>query len=270
MGRSPREAAGLGAPAAPASAGEDRTYGWGVMGLPLQSGDYLALRSWTASSFGPPYSSVWRRDPRGRWTIYADQPPEVSCARFVGAAAHRTITSPVRLTWADEAHLKVEVEDLRWRMTLVASPATRTLTGCGSLLPEAAWANPTVLRLMGRLVSPLLATGPLRLAGTMPCGQFYRMAARRTWLVAETSVEVAGRPLGHELRPDAPVTIGDVLLPARGVFFADATARFTAPAPHPGVRATQAPSTARRPPKEENDDQHRQCTADADSARGVA
>lgn len=232
MSTTPREAAGLHATKTPPAPGEDRVSGYGVMGLPLESGDYLALRHWTTSSFGPAYRSVWHRDADGRWTIYSDQPPEVSCARFVGAAAHAVVTAPIRLTWSGDRHFTVEVEDLRWDVELTSSPATTALTGCGSVLPEAAWASPTVLRLMGRLAGLLLGTGPLRLVGVMPCGQAYRIAARRTWLVQDTQAEYAGRSLGHERRPETPVTIGPVLLPRRGVFFADATGRFTAPAPH--------------------------------------
>lgn len=245
MSTTPREAAGLQATTTPPAPGEDRVHGYGVMGIPLESGDYVTLRHWTASSFGPAYRSVWHRDPEGRWTIYADQPPEVSCARFVGAAAHALVTAPIRLTWTGDDHLTVEVEDLRWDLDLTSSPATVALNGSGSVMPEAAWASPTVLRLMGRMAGPLLGTGALRLVGLMPCGQAYRMAARRIWLVQDTQVEYAGRSLGHERRPDASITIGTVLLPQRGVFFADATGRFTAPAPATAPRAAEQQSPER-------------------------
>ena len=231
IGTGPRAATALRVTQRSTQPGHDHVHGYGVMGIPLSSGDYLALRCWTTSSIGPAYRSVWHRDPDGRWTIYADQPPEVSCARFVGAAAHEVVTAPIRLDWSGDHHLDIEVADLRWEIDLVSSPATIALTGGGSLPPEPAWASPVVLRLMGRLAGPLLGTGPLRLMGVMPCGQTYRMAARRTWLVRDTRAEDAGHPLGHQCRPDAPITIGPVVLPLRGVFFADATGRFTVPAP---------------------------------------
>lgn len=235
MSTTPRSAAQSEGRPLPAGT-EDRLQGWGVMGVPLDGGHYLALRHWTASSFGPPYTGVWHRDPRGRWTVWADHPPEVSCARFVGSAAHRVVTAPVGLTWEDECRLVVEVEDLRWRMTLAPSPATTALSSAGSVLPEAAWGSAAVLRLMGLVGGSLLRTGPLRLAGTMPCGQGYRIGSRLAWLLERTRADRGGRLLGHEQRHDRPVTIGPVLLPARGVFFADATGRFTAPAPHTGER----------------------------------
>ena len=71
------------APRLPDGTGE-RFRGYGVVGLPLASGHVLALRRHTASSIGPAYTCVWLRDPDGRWTFYADAPPNVSCARFFG------------------------------------------------------------------------------------------------------------------------------------------------------------------------------------------
>lgn len=233
MGSTPRSAAQARVRPLPAGT-EDRVQGWGVMGVPLEGGHYLALRSWGVTSFGPPYSAVWHRDPQGRWTVWSDQPPEVSCARFVGAAAHRVVTAPIGLAWEGDDRLTVEVEGLRWGMTFAPSPATTTLSVAGSVLPDAAWGSPAVLRLMGLVAGPLLRTGPLRLVGTMPCGQAYRMGARLTWLVGRTRADLDGRPLGGEHRHDRPVMLGPVLLPRRGVFYADATGRFVAPAPHTG------------------------------------
>jgi hypothetical protein len=44
--------------------------GYGVMGLPFGSGHVLGLRRWTASSVGEGFTSIWHRDPAGRWTFY--------------------------------------------------------------------------------------------------------------------------------------------------------------------------------------------------------
>ena len=45
--------------------------GWGVMGLPLDSGHYLALRVFPENDFSP-YKTLWHRDPDGRWSIHVD------------------------------------------------------------------------------------------------------------------------------------------------------------------------------------------------------
>src|SRR4051794_27060033 len=41
--------------------GDERFAGYGVMGLPFDSGHVLAMRRFPASSVGPAYSSVWHR-----------------------------------------------------------------------------------------------------------------------------------------------------------------------------------------------------------------
>src|SRR3712207_8448539 len=58
------------------SGDEERFAGYGVMGVPFTSGDLLAMRRFPASSLGRGYTSVWHRDPRGRWAFYSDVPPQ--------------------------------------------------------------------------------------------------------------------------------------------------------------------------------------------------
>ena len=75
---------------------DDRVAGFGVIGLPFASGHYLALRCFTASSFGPPYKSLWHRDPAGAWTIYSTVDAGYSCPRYIGPALARpTIVTPI-------------------------------------------------------------------------------------------------------------------------------------------------------------------------------
>lgn len=77
----------------------DRFSGYAVIGLPFSSGHVLALRRIEASSFGPAYTSVWHRDPEGRWTFHQNVPPEQSCPRYFGAALSETTTGPIRINW---------------------------------------------------------------------------------------------------------------------------------------------------------------------------
>ena len=53
--------------------GHEYVRGWGVFGLPFDSGHVLALRVFPQGSFAP-YRTVWHRDPAGRWSIFADAP----------------------------------------------------------------------------------------------------------------------------------------------------------------------------------------------------
>ena len=58
--------------------GHEYVRGWGVFGLPFDSGHVLALRVFPQSSFGP-YRTLWHRDPEGRWYGLSERAREV-CA----------------------------------------------------------------------------------------------------------------------------------------------------------------------------------------------
>ena len=47
----------------------ERFRGYGVMGLPFESGHVLGLRRFPVSSIGPDYTSIWHRSPDGRWSF---------------------------------------------------------------------------------------------------------------------------------------------------------------------------------------------------------
>ena len=49
---------------------DERFSGYGVLGVPFESGHYLALRDMVANSIGPAYRAIWHRDPAGHWTIH--------------------------------------------------------------------------------------------------------------------------------------------------------------------------------------------------------
>ncbi len=53
--------------------GHEYVKGWGVFGLPFDSGHVLALRVFPENDFAP-YTTIWHRDPAGRWAIYVDGP----------------------------------------------------------------------------------------------------------------------------------------------------------------------------------------------------
>ncbi|WP_375487452.1 hypothetical protein [uncultured Mycobacterium sp.] len=75
----------------------ERVSGYGVMGLPFRSGHVLGLRRWTASSLGEAFTSIWHRDPQGRWTFYESAPCQVACSRYFGAEVQRTRLAPIGL-----------------------------------------------------------------------------------------------------------------------------------------------------------------------------
>ena len=61
----------------------ERVSGYGVMGLPFASGHVLGLRRWTASSVGDQFTSVWHRNPAGRWTFYESIDCDVACTALL-------------------------------------------------------------------------------------------------------------------------------------------------------------------------------------------
>ena len=65
---------------------DERFVGFGIMGLPFSNGHYLAMRQFPATTFAPPYVSVWHRDPSCNWTFYATTPGQQSCARYFSSA----------------------------------------------------------------------------------------------------------------------------------------------------------------------------------------
>ena len=97
-------------PVLPPGDGE-RVSGYGVMGLPFVSGHVLGLRRWTASSVGDQFTSIWHRNPSGRWTFYESTTSEVACTRYFGADVQRVQEGPIDLEWESSNRLRVRTAD---------------------------------------------------------------------------------------------------------------------------------------------------------------
>ncbi|WP_147918290.1 hypothetical protein [Ruania zhangjianzhongii] len=221
-------------PTGPAKFGADRVVGCGVMGVPFASGDYLALRRWPISSFGPGYTSVWHRSPRGSWTLYADAPPEVSCARFMSSAVEHAMTVPISLHWPSEDTLDIVAgTDLEWSLRLAQPVTTRMLSALAGVLPQQVWHSDTALWLLGGIAGAVLGTGPVQMAGRTPNGHRFRVRPLRMWLVHESAAQIGRRSLGEPKPLAVAPRIGPVRLPQRGIFFADTTAEFVPPTDPP-------------------------------------
>jgi hypothetical protein len=206
-------------PELPPGPGE-RFSGYGVMGLPFESGHVLALRRFAASSPGPGYASVWHRTPSGRWTFWSDVPPESSCCRFFGRAVDYVAVAPIRIHWSGPRNFRVIVGDgiLDWSVALRASPATVLMTALSAALPERAWQSPAALRAMGRIASPLFDLGRVTLAGQAPNGQQFRAAPRLVWLISQSEATLAGVPFGSPRPLEEQTWLGAFAIPQRGLF----------------------------------------------------
>jgi len=198
---------------------DERVAGFGVMGLPFRSGHYLAFRHFPASSFSPAYRSVWHRDPSGIWTFYATTPAELSCSRYFSTAT--TVPAAhcdIALTWAGPSSLAITIPGLlEWTVDITDTAVTRTMSRVGRSLPERAWASRALLEGMGRVAGPLLAGGQIRLAGSAPNGQRFRIAPRQMWAVSRSTAVLAGVDLGDVAPLAEQSRLADFRLPQRGV-----------------------------------------------------
>src|SRR5919106_6111688 len=169
----------------------ERLRGYAVAGFPFRSGHVLAMRRFPASSCGPGYTSVWHRDPAGRWVIYQDQEPRYACPRDFGPSIDDSHTVPIELDWHGSHHFSLDLDAegsrLRWEVHLVDTTVTRVLNAAASVLPPSMRRRRSVLGAIGRLAGLLLRAGRLRLAGHAPSGQAFRADLRRVWVVENST-----------------------------------------------------------------------------------
>ena len=203
----------------PAGSGE-RFFGHGVTGLPFRSGHILGLRCLPASSIGPGYRSVWHRDPTGRWTFYQDQPAELACTRYFGAAVDEVREGPIEIAWTGPRSFEVDAggRGLAWTVELASTPVTGALNRVASLLPERAWHSPSVLAVMSRAAGLALRAGRVRLTGVAPNGQRFVANPLRIWVARASSARVHGIDLGAMGPAPEQAHLHDFAIPQRGVF----------------------------------------------------
>src|SRR5215210_6201979 len=104
------------------SSNEERFAEYGVMGVPFTSGDLLAMRRFSASLLGQGYTSVWHRDPQGRWTFYTDVPPQLACPRYFGSAISEAGVREIEITWSSPRDFTILIEEdssLNWHLSSV-------------------------------------------------------------------------------------------------------------------------------------------------------
>jgi hypothetical protein len=198
----------------------DRVSGYAVMGLPFASGHVLGLRRWTASPEGDKFTSIWHRDPTGRWTFYESVACRVACSRYFGANVERVREGPIELEWEASNRLRVRTADgaVDWEIATGASVATRTMSIVGSMMPMALWRSGRVLSAMGAVAGRVLNVGKVQLTGTTPNGQHFDANPLRIWDVTASHAVVEGEDLG----PVGPLAeqahMADFYVPQRGMF----------------------------------------------------
>jgi hypothetical protein len=203
------------------SGNQERFAGYGVMGVPFTSGDLLAMRRFPASSLGEGYTSVWHRDPQGRWIFYSDVSPQLACPRYFGSAVGEAVVREIEISWIGPRDLTVSIEDdpgLNWRLSLAETPATRLMNALGGVLPDALWRKEAVLKPMGKAASLVLRAGRLGLTGQAPNRQRFMANPMLIWAIRSSRARMGDQELG-EVRPlPVQTRLGDFWIPQRGIF----------------------------------------------------
>lgn len=192
--------------------------GWGVFGLPFDSGHVLALRVFPEGSFSP-YRTLWHRDPSGRWSIYVDGDRlDTACPRYYGAACQHTGYAHIGITWTGPASLRVTMDSpaLDWSLTASSTRILNVLNTMSAALPLASWRPRPLVRARERMAHAL-GMGHLQMTGIMPSGHAGRLMPKQMYLVDQAHATLDGVELGRPVQLRDNPRIGDVALPARGV-----------------------------------------------------
>ena len=199
----------------------ERVSGYGVMGLPFRSGHVLGLRRWTASSVGAGFTSIWHRDPEGKWTFYESVSTDLGCTRYFGAEVDRVRVGPIRLQWQDHRRLRIQTVDsafLDWSVEIGSTRGTRVMSLIGPILPMPAWRSRPVLSAMGAVAGRALRVGRVNLTGVTSNGQRFDANPLRIWRVTDSHAVVGGQELG----PSGPLSeqahLADFYIPQQGLF----------------------------------------------------
>jgi hypothetical protein len=193
--------------------------GWGVFGLPFDSGHVLALRVFPENDFAP-YRTVWHRSPGGEWSIYVDGPRlDTACPRYYGASCIRTDFAHISLTWTGPSELRVSMDAPRldWTLSATDGPLLRAMNALSAPLPLWTWQSAALVRARELLAEHALGLGAIRLSGRTPSGHEGILMPRRMYLIKRSTAWLDGVNVGRPTTVRPVPRIGDVTLPGRGV-----------------------------------------------------
>ena len=198
----------------------ERVSGYGVMGLPFRSGHVLGLRRWTASSVGDQFTSIWHRDPQGRWTFYESVHCDVACTRYFGSDVEHGVVVPIGVKWEGPHRLHVRTADgsVDWTVELGSTVVTRVMSLVGSAIPLGGWRSRPVLLAMGAVAGRALGVGKVKLTGLTSNGQHFDANPMRIWQVVASHAVVNGTDLGPMGALSQQAHLADFYFPQRGIF----------------------------------------------------
>jgi len=193
--------------------------GYGVFGLPLSSGHTFALRVFPVNNFAP-YVTIWHQTPDRKWTIYYDAVrPDIACPRYYGNAVDKVFPAKISLRWTSnsELHIKMEELELEWTIKMYEPFYLHLINAVSKRMPLWTWKPSSLLKFREWMAS-LLGVGKIKLKGFMPSGHLGTLMPQRMYFIKATQLKLNGVDLGHEVHVYPNPKIGDVPLPARGIF----------------------------------------------------
>jgi len=193
--------------------------GYGVFGLPLSSGHTVALRVFPVNNFAP-YITIWHQTPDKKWTIYYDAVrPDIACPRYYGNAVDKVSRAKICLQWKSNSELFIKMEEprLEWTIKLHEPFYLRMINAVSKQMPLWTWKQSYLLTFR-EWMAYLLGVGKIKLKGYMPSGHLGTLMPQRMYFVKSTQIKLDGLDLGHEVHVYPNPKIGDVPLPARGIF----------------------------------------------------
>jgi hypothetical protein len=202
-------------------AGEgERFTGYGLLGVRFASGEVLAFNRCTASSIGPPFTSIWQRSAGGRWTVHTNVDPRRSCPRYFGPALQDARMDDIAVAWLGPREVSVTARHARIQLALRlrSSAATRLLTLAAGLLPGSAWRIPALADTLGSAAGRLVGVDGLALGGQAPAGQHFRVRPRAVWLLEGAAAVINGRDPGPVATLPEDMGLQDDVIPGRGLF----------------------------------------------------
>ncbi|MCO8245363.1 hypothetical protein [Haladaptatus sp. AB643] len=199
--------------------GYEHVRGFGIYGLPLDTGHVLALRVFPENDFAP-YKTIWHRTPDGTWSIYVDGPRhDTACPRYYGAATDHVESSNITLTWVGPMELRVEMDDPDFVLTvkLEAAWPTRIMNIIGARIPVFLWRVPGVAQTLAPIADRVFDVGDVTFVGSAPNGHRTILMPRQMYPIVAGSATLNGEDLGMPVRSETNPTIGNVALPAQPV-----------------------------------------------------
>jgi hypothetical protein len=167
--------------------------------VPFTSGNLLAMCGFPASSLGRSYTSVWHRDPQGRWTFYSDVPPQLACPRYFGSAVNEATAREIEIICTGPRDFTVLIKGdsgLEWHLSLAKTLATNLINAVGSVLPDALWRKEAVLKPMRKAASLMLRAGRLGLTGRAPNLKRFITNPILIWAIQSSTARMRNQDLG--------------------------------------------------------------------------